>query len=189
MASALGASVDLTIRWEGERLDRLVDAAHAGLQKTVAATLTSFGWLVEVEVSFNHYGDRGRVDVLAFHPAGRVVLTGEVKSALGDLQDTLGRLNVKARLGRMIARDVGWGECDAVVPALFIGESRTARRVVTRHEPLFARYSVRGRSCIAWLRRPRNPVPTGLLWFVPVPDSRQTTAMGGQRIRTDRSGA
>jgi transcriptional regulator with XRE-family HTH domain len=187
VAGALGASVDLWLRWEGERLDRLVDAAHAALQKTVADTLGSIGWLVQVEVSFNHYGDRGRVDVLAFHPSARIVLCVEVKSALGDLQDTLGRLDVKARLGRTIAVQAGWREPRAVVPVLVIGDSRAARRIVTTHASLFGRYAVRGRAGAAWLRSPGLPYPSGLLWFAKMPNSREATARRARRVRIGTS--
>src|SRR5688572_8593116 len=81
MTTALGASVHLQVRWHGEQLDRLLDAAHAAIQQAVAQFLTEVGWTVRVEVSFNHYGDRGRVDVLAFHPILRILLVVEVKSA------------------------------------------------------------------------------------------------------------
>ena len=118
MATALGASVHLQLRWQGEHLDRLMDAAHAAIQQAVAELLTSMGWTVRVEVSFNHYGDRGRVDVLALHPALRILLIVEVKSDLGDLQDTLGRLDVKVRLGPVIARELGWNNVAVVMPAL-----------------------------------------------------------------------
>jgi transcriptional regulator with XRE-family HTH domain len=57
ITDALGASIDLSVRWQGERLDRLADAVHASVQQHVAAVLRSAGWLVAVEVSFNHYGD------------------------------------------------------------------------------------------------------------------------------------
>jgi transcriptional regulator with XRE-family HTH domain len=83
IATALGASVSVQVRWQGEQLDRLVDAAHGALQQAVAELLIGLGWLVRVEFSFNHYGDRGRVDVLAFHPLLRVLLIVEVKSGLG----------------------------------------------------------------------------------------------------------
>src|SRR5687767_9128561 len=68
IAEALGGSVDLTMRWEGEQLDRLADAAHAWLTEQVSAFLMQAGWVPRTEVSFNSYGDRGRVDVLAWHP-------------------------------------------------------------------------------------------------------------------------
>ena len=65
--------------------------------------MASSGWSVRPEVSFNHYGDRGRVDLLAFHAASGVALVIEVKGSIGDLQDALGRLDVKLRLGRSLA--------------------------------------------------------------------------------------
>ncbi len=41
IASALGATVDVTRRWDGEQLDRLVDAAHSWLEERVAEDLTA----------------------------------------------------------------------------------------------------------------------------------------------------
>jgi transcriptional regulator with XRE-family HTH domain len=173
IAGALGASVHVMIRWQGEQLDRLMDATHAALQQAVASLLTSLGWEVRVEISFNHFGDRGRIDLVAYQPSVRILLIIEIKSALGDIQDTLGRLDVKVRLARQVARDLCWSDVVAVVPALVIGDSRLARRTVGAHDALFARYSVRGRTALAWLRRPVQPIPTGLLWFTNRPGSHQ----------------
>lgn len=182
VVDALGASVHIQIRWHGEQLDRLMDAAHAGIQQSVAELLLAFGWIVRVEVSFNDYGDRGRVDILAFHPVLRILLVIEIKSAFGDLQETLGRLDVKCRVGRKLARELEWGDMAAVIPVLVIGESRTARRTMTQHAALFQRYRVRGRSAIAWLRTPSAPTPAGLLWFANRTDSHQVTATRGKRV-------
>ena len=171
LAEALGASVDVTVRWQGERLDRLMDRVHAATQERAAASLRSLGWRTAVELSFNHYGDRGRVDVLAYHAPTACLLVGEVKSAVGDVQETLGRIDIKLRLGRSLAASAGWPEVRGVLPALIVTESRTARRVIASHPTLFARFSMKGRSATAWLRDPRLPPPTGLLWFVSLPDA------------------
>jgi transcriptional regulator with XRE-family HTH domain len=180
IAMALGASLAVQVRWQGEQLDRLIDAGHAALQEAVARLLTSLGWIVRVETSFNHYGDRGRVDVLAFDPRSSILLAVEIKSALGDLQETLGRLDTKVRVAPIIAREPGWTDVAAVVGALVIGDSRGARQVVGNHPLMFDRFALRGRAAVAWLRRPRLPVPTGLLWFVERRDSR---AMCIRRVR------
>lgn len=171
IATALGAQLSVQLRWRGEQLDRLIDAAHAAMQQAVAAMLTDHGWIVRVEVSFNHYGDRGRIDIIAFHPGTRLVVIVEIKSGIGDLQETLGRLDVKLRLATRIARDIGWTDVVAFVPALVVGDTRAARRTVAAHPALFARYAVRGRQAMAWLRRPVGDVPTGLLWFTNRPES------------------
>jgi transcriptional regulator with XRE-family HTH domain len=187
MVAALGATTNLLARWEGAELDRTIDAAHAALQERVGSDLRSLGWLVRVEVSFNHFGDRGRVDVVACHPATRVVLVIEVKSAFGDLQETIGRLDVKVRLGASIAQSAGWSEVTAIVPVLAVADARSVRRIVRRHPALFERYQVRGRQVPAWLRRPTLPAPSGLLWYVPRPDSRAVTVTPTKRVRPTTS--
>lgn len=96
---ALGASLDVVLRWEGALLDRTLDAAHAGIVEILVAHLRGCGWETRLEVSFNHYGDRGRVDVLAYHQATVTLLIIEVKTVIGDLQDALGRLDVKVPPG------------------------------------------------------------------------------------------
>lgn len=179
--AALGASARFTAQWQGEQLERLMDAGHAALQETVAQLLTSLGWIVRVEVSFNRYGDRGRVDILAFRPAMRIVLVVEVKTAIGDLQETIGRLDVKVRIAPLLAREAGWGDPAAVLPLLVILDGPAARRIVANHAALFARLSLRGRRALAWLRRPLPPSPTGLLWFAKTPDSREVTNPHGRR--------
>lgn len=175
VATALGATLYVGLRWRGEQLDRLIDARHAAIQQSVASWLTDLGWQVRIEVSFSRYGDRGRVDIVAFHASQRILVIVEIKSGLGDLQETLGRLDVKTRLGTVIASDLGWTEVTAVVPALVVGDSRAARHAIADHSAMFARFAVRGRRAVAWLRRPRAPTPTGLLWFMSRPDSRRVS--------------
>jgi transcriptional regulator with XRE-family HTH domain len=174
LAEALGASVDLTVRWQGERLDRLMDRVHAATQERAATSLRSQGWLTAVEVSFNHYGDRGRVDVLAYHPPTACVLVAEVKSAVGDVQETLGRIDVKVRLG---TDPRCFGRLDRCAGGRASADRhRIAHRAA--HPVLFARFSMLGRAAQTWLRRPKLPPPSGLLWFVELPDA--------HRVRTAR---
>lgn len=183
VVEALEASVDLTLRWQGEELDRLADAAHARLVQATAAVLGRLGWQTRVEVSFNHYGDRGRVDVLAFHPGRGLLLVTEVKSGIGDIQDTVGRIDVKARLGRVLAEAAGWPAPVSVVPVLVVGDSRRARRIVAEHDVVFARFASRGRQALAWLRRPSGLPPSGLLWFVNLPNAHGTGITRHGRVR------
>ena len=189
IADALGASVDVTLRWEGEQLDRLIDAAHAFIQQRSAALLAAGEWTVRPEVSFNHYGERGRVDLLAYHPRTAMVLVVEVKGSLGDLQDALGRLDTKARLGRSLADAAGWPSVRAVVPAFVFADTRAIRRTIASHEAIFERFSLRGRSALAWTRRPSFPAPGGLMWFVSVPDSHGVSVTRTRRVRTVNSRA
>jgi transcriptional regulator with XRE-family HTH domain len=90
--------LDLVPRWRGADLDRLRDEAHAGLEAAWKRRLERWGWQVSAEVSFNHYGDRGRVDLLAWHAVNRLLLVVEVRSEVADVQALLGALDVKIRV-------------------------------------------------------------------------------------------
>lgn len=187
VVEALDARLETRVVWRGEHLDRLVDAAHAALQESVAKLLTNLRWDVRVEVSFNHFGDRGRADIVAYQPAHRLLLIVEVKSAFGDLQDTLGRLAVKVRLGQLLARECGWPSPARIVPALVVVDTRSSRRIVGSHAALFAGFDLRGRSARAWLRHPAaHGSARGLLWFATSPNSRGGSAIGRQRVRVRR---
>lgn len=173
------------MRWQGERLPRLLDARHAALQNHAASLLVHWGWLVRPEVSFNHFGDRGRVDLVAYHEPTRTAAMVEVKPALGDIQDTLGRLDVKARLGRRIALSVGWPAA-IVIPMLILGEGSTQRRQVRMHEALFSGF-VTGRAAMTWLRQPAAPHPAALLVFATA-DSPHADRVGSVVLPADGGG-
>lgn len=186
LTDALGAQLVLEIRWQGADLDRLIDRAHAHIEEAAAQRLASRGWGVHAEVSFNHYGDRGSCDLVAWHAATATLLIVEVKSRLGNLQETLHRLDVKARLGAVLARQLGCPTPRAVVRALVVADDRTARRILKRHAALFNQFDVRGRAAGEWLRAP-SPRANGLLWFEEGADSgggRTTTA---ERVRSGHS--
>ena len=58
ICAALGADLDVRVRWRGEGLDRLVDEGHAALVDAVVAMLRAAGWEVALEVTFNEYDTR-----------------------------------------------------------------------------------------------------------------------------------
>jgi transcriptional regulator with XRE-family HTH domain len=177
---ALSARLELRVSWNGEGLDRLLDADHAALVETVANVLRSFGWEVAVEVSFNIRGERGSIDILAFHPATRTILVIEVKSVVPDVQATLVVLDRKTRLATEIARQRGWiGR--GVGRILVVADRRTARRRVTAHETVFrSAFPDRATSVKRWIRWPDPTRPISGLWFLS--DARQE----GARQRVDR---
>lgn len=164
LARALNANLAIDLQWRGAMLDRLIDARHAAIANVAGRRLEGSGWVVRSEVSFNHFGDRGRCDLVAWHPAARALLILEVKSLVGDLQDALGRLDVKVRLGQVIAREVGIDRPAVIVGGLVLADHGANRRIVRTHDALFRRFGTRGRHALAWLRRPERPA-SGLLWF------------------------
>jgi hypothetical protein len=165
LATALGATLSVDLRWRGAELDQLIDRVHARLAAAASERLERLGWIVYAEVSFNHFGDRGRCDLVAWHARTRTLLVGEVKSAWGNLQDALGRLDVKVRLGAEIASGLGLARPDRVLGAFVVQDHGAGRRVIRAHDALFRRYGMRGRRAFAWLRRPESAAVSGLLWF------------------------
>jgi transcriptional regulator with XRE-family HTH domain len=109
VGASLRATVDVRIRWHGEDLDRLIDAAHAATVAAVLERLRAWKWEALVEVSFAIWGERGSIDALAWHAPSRSLLVIEVKSVLPDLQATLRDLDRKTRLGPAIARERAGG--------------------------------------------------------------------------------
>jgi transcriptional regulator with XRE-family HTH domain len=184
---ALGGRIDLRVFWNGPDLDRLLDAGHAWIGASIKRRLERWGWVVQVEVSYSRYGERGRIDLLAWHPVTGSLLVIEVKTAMVDVQQLLGDLDAKARLARHEAARFGW-RVNGVVPAIVLAEDRTTRRRLSEMDALFDRYALRGRACISWLRTPSQApnAPSGALWFVRVP-STVAFATGQQRVRQRRA--
>jgi len=129
VAVELGARVDVRLLWHAEGLDRLLDERHAALVDQTLDLLAGLGWTAAAEVSFSIRGERGSIDVLAFHPRTGSLLVVEVKSVVPDLQAMLVALDRKGRLGREIARERGWA-AGSVTKLLVLPDDRTARRRV-----------------------------------------------------------
>jgi transcriptional regulator with XRE-family HTH domain len=178
-AAALGATVDVRLRWNGEQLDRLLDEAHARLVDIVVLMLRASGWDVAVEVSFSVWGERGSIDILAFHRLTGIVLVVEVKSVVPDNQGTLHGLDRKARLAPRLAADRGWA-CRGVARLLVVGASATSRRRIGRLGATYeAALPVRGTAIRRWLRDPARPI-SGLLF---VADDTGNSANAGSAAR------
>jgi transcriptional regulator with XRE-family HTH domain len=189
-ARAIGAAVNLPldwdVGWQRQDVDRLLDADHAALAAHWVRRLEQFGWLVRTEVSFNRYGDRGRIDLLAYSPVGGVLLMIEIKTVVVNAQDLLGGVDVKRRVAPFVARELGWRP-RLVVSAIFVAEGSSARRHVAALEPLFQRFSSRGQAAVSWLRNPVGS-PPGLLIFTKLPSDGGVDARraGRRRVRPAR---
>jgi hypothetical protein len=136
VAAALGGTVTVRLLWQGEGLDRLLDSAHADLTERMLSRLRSMGWEVATEVSFSIRGERGTIDILAFHPPTGSLLVIEIKSVVPDLQAMLGVLDRKSRLAPEVARERGW-LVRGVSRLLVLPDDRTARRRVQQHAATF----------------------------------------------------
>lgn len=161
---ALGGRLSVRVLFQGEGLDRLRDRKHAALVEWLVRLLREQGWLVATEVSFNIFGERGSIDLLALHPATGALLVVEVKSVVPDVGGMLMTLDRKVRHARRIAEDqLGW-KVASVSRLLLLPEHRTARRRVSEHSATFATtFPARNVAVRRWLRAPVG-VLSGLLF-------------------------
>ncbi len=186
VAEALGARVYLDLRWDGEGLDRLLDEGHATLVDRVVAWLRAHGWEVAVEASFAIGGERGSIDILAWHPVRRALAVFEVKSVTPDMQAMLYGLDRKGRLGPGLARSKGWAARTAA-RILVLWDTRTNRRRIERHgESVRAALPAGTREVVAWLRDPSEPPPAGV-WFVTDVGGMDAMGVRRRRVRVRRA--
>jgi transcriptional regulator with XRE-family HTH domain len=170
ITDAAGGHLSVRVQFHGEGLDRLRDRAHARLVDLLVAMLIGHGWSVETEVSFSVYGERGAIDILAFHPRLGALLVVEVKTVVPDVGGMLMTLDRKVRLAPGIAESRGWS-VQTVSRLLVLPEASTSRRRVADHATTFATaFPARNEEVRRWLRRP-------------------TVAMRGLLFQSDAAGA
>lgn len=163
---ALAARLDFVLRYQGGDLDRLLNARHSALHESVARSLLSEpGWEFTPEASFSIRGERGVIDILAWHAATGTLLVIELKTEIVDVNDLMGGVDRKRRLAMEIARDRGWTAARPVSVWVIVAESSTNRRRVARHATtLRAAFPRDGRAMSGWLREPREPVACLSFW-------------------------
>ena len=189
-ARALDAELVLELRWRAGELDRLMDEGHAVLVGAVSAMLAAFGWEVRPEVSFAVFGERGSIDVVAWHAASATLLVVEVKTTLTSIEETLRRHDAKARLAAGVcAERFGW-RASSVGRLLVLPDGTTQRRQVERHaRVLESAYPLRSDSLRAWLRLPAGAA-RGLLFLPDTSHARASRPVTSRRrIRRSPSAA
>ena len=164
VVAAVGGYLSIRIEYRGGGLDRLRDQGHAALVDRMVARLRGAGWEVATEVSFNVYGDRGSIDVLAFEPVSGALLVVEVKTVITDVGATLMVLDRKMRHARALAATRGW-HARTLGRLLVLPEASTARRRVDAHEATFRNaFSARNVEVNRWLAAPAGAI-SGLLFL------------------------
>ena len=151
----LEAELELVVRWRGGELDKVLDAGHATLEGALASALSGGGWLIELEVTYSIGGDRGSVDLLAFHPATGALLVAEIKTDVTSADTTLRRHDEKVRVAERLARErFGWDAAGVSRLLVLPAASTPRRRVRSLASVLDHVYPDRGTDVRRWLRRP-----------------------------------
>lgn len=182
VAIELDVSIAMTANWHGGQGDRLLDRAHAAIVDHVIDALKEMEWEVMPEFTFNHFGDRGSVDILAWHPAQRILLIIEVKATLTDLQGLLASLSRKLRVvPDLVRKSLGW-DADHVARIVVVAGTAANRSIVARHAATFdASFPARSREIHSWLRRPMGALAG--VWFVSTSSLGSGMSVARTRIR------
>jgi transcriptional regulator with XRE-family HTH domain len=181
ISRALGMPSVAHLGWRGPEVEQLLDRVHAAMVECVASRLRHLGWEVVPEFSFNHYGERGSVDIIAWRPTVRSLLVVEAKSHLWDLQSTLMTLDRKRRLvPALAAEERGW-RADHAGSVLVMPETRAHRRAIERHESTFrAALPDRQIRVKEWLEEPAGDLRG--IWFLNI-DRQAVTRQRARRKR------
>ena len=121
-------------------------------------------WVLAPEVSFSVFGERGVIDILAWHPGRRVLLLIELKTGIADVNEMVGTFDRKRRLARTIARERGWDPL-TIGAWVIVATTRTNRRRIEEHRMMLRlAFPSDGRTMAAWLRAPAGPVAALSFW-------------------------
>ena len=166
VAAALDIRIDIYARWRAGDLDRLLNARHSELHELVARWFAAElpEWVLAHEVSFAIYGERGVIDILAWHEPTRSLLVIELKTAIADVNELLGTMDRKNRLAAQVARDRGWDPL-TVSQWLIVADTRTNRRRLDAHMTVIRNAFPAGTWAMRrWLRRPRDTIAAVTVW-------------------------
>lgn len=155
----------LEARWRGAGLDRFLGEGHAAMAEAISQMLIAAGWDVRPEVSFSHFGERGVVDLVAWHAASRTLLLIELKTELADINDLLTVTGRRRRLAAVIAEPLGWKPANVAQWVVIAAGRSNERRVAAHRTLLRAAFPADGRSIAGWLTNPVGAISA--LWFLP----------------------
>lgn len=185
VCSVLEIRLQIRADWRGSDGAQLLDREHAAIVELVTRDLAAYSWESIVEFGFNHYGDRGSVDVVGWHPGERAVLLVEVKTEIADVQDLMSSMDRKERVvPKLLTIERGWTPT-AVGRLLVVRGSHSVRSIIERHSVTFtSMLPDRTVACRRWLRRPAGRL-AGIMF---VSESRLSTVMRGPgRVRRVRA--
>ncbi|MGZ8438724.1 MAG: hypothetical protein ACXWXR_09315 [Candidatus Limnocylindrales bacterium] len=189
LSRALDSRFEGHLLWHGSELDRLLNRGHARMHEAVARWLTEVGgWLVFPEVSFARDGQRGVIDIVAWHAASQSLLIIELKTRLVDLNDLMASMDIRHRVAWQLARERGW-DPTSVSLWVIVAPVRTNARILADHRTVLrAKFPTEGRTMRRWLAQPSGEVAA--LSFLPqvrVADLRRDAATP-RRVRRGAAG-
>ena len=185
----VGAVLEVRLRleasWRGAAADIVMSSRHAGMAERVTRLLLDAGWEVRPEVSFNWYGERGVVDLVAWNAASRTVLLIELKTELADVNDLLAVTDRRRRLAAKVVEPFGWQPL-VIAQWVAIADSRTNQRRLAAHRSVLrAAFPADGRAIAGFISRPARALAA--LSFLPDVGGSSTRRGSAPRLRVRRA--
>ena len=189
VARVLEIQVTWSTRWRAGHLDRLLAGRHARLHEGVASwfATTLPEWILAPEVSFSIFGERGIIDVLAWHPTRRALPIIELKTDIVDVNRLIGSMDQRRRLANEIARDRGWEPLTVSTWVLVAGGRTNRARLAAHRTVLRNAFPVDGRAIAGWLRRPDRSIDALSIWDRPDGKSGLADMAARHRVSPRRS--
>lgn len=185
LAAALDIRLDVVPRWRGGELYRLLGARHSALHESVSTHFDRLpDWRTRPELSFSIYGERGVIDLVAYHPASGSLLVVELKTEIVDVNELVGTLDRKARLAPRIVKDLGW-RVETVSRWVVVSRDKTNQRRIAAHRSMLgSAFPSDGHAMRSWLVRPQGSIAALSMWTLVASSDASPTR--SQRIRIPR---
>jgi transcriptional regulator with XRE-family HTH domain len=158
VAEVLEMTIDWQPRWRGGELDRMLNSGHGAMHASAASMLRQHAWLTAPETTFSIYGERGAIDILAFHPPTGSLLVIELKTDLVDVSGLLGAVDRYRRLAPQLAARLGWQVKTVSAWVIFRDSATNRRRVAAHAGVLRTAFPADGNQMRSWLARPSGAV-------------------------------
>ena len=159
IADALEVRLPFAPLWRGGEADLVVNERHGLMHERLATMFAKLPeWACSPEVTFSVYGERGSIDLLAWHPIRRALLVVELKTEIPDPASLVAQVDRYRRLAAGIVRARGWIPESVSVWVVVADSSMNRRRLALHRTMLRNRFPVEGRRMRSWLRKPAGSV-------------------------------
>lgn len=180
--SGRNAEAAATDALEGRSAGRQRDAAHARCSGRVRRRLERAGWIVLQEVEIVLGRTHGWIDLLAYHPARRTLLIGEIKTELYDIGELQRTLAWYEREAWAVARRLGWEPTLAMTCLFTLATVANDDRIESNREILAQAFPIRSRTMRGWLDDPTEPLAGERALVMIDPVSRQHAWLRATRV-------
>jgi transcriptional regulator with XRE-family HTH domain len=155
LAGVLDIRLGVVAHWRGGEASRVVNERHSRMHELVAARLAGLPeWTFASEVTYSLMGERGVIDILAWHAPSRTLLVLELKTEITDPAGLVAQVDRYSRLAVRVARDRAWHPL-RIGTWVLVAESDLNRRRLARHRTMLRNaFPLDGRFLRGWLRDP-----------------------------------